>query len=441
MLPLSHLHFAVLSLTSSISTVAWSQWVAGGLFATTNHFQACAFHTPDTGLFVYGTDNPASGEGGLIRTDNGATTGGFYVWYTSPGNIEDIDVRIGVDGFPYYLAAGHAQYNQGLVIRQYPLYINPFQFDSVRTGPGKYYRAIRMRSDLVAFAAGGNAAGDGLIEMSVDTGATWTTVATLTGQPVSRLHFVDDLLGFASTGGYRRTLMNGVFLPDSGAIYRTVDGGWTWLQVHADASAGFSDVAFSTSINGAATRNDGVILHTADGGDTWQPAAVNLPGPYVMTSVTFRPDGTGFAGCYRTDGTAAFILISYDGGMSWYQNFSTAGFNHSRRLYDMYFFDDAHGYAPTHTRQLRSTGIVTQVPLPGSGAVLIYPNPFAGRLNVSLSAGPADLQVRDTLGRLVMERQAHGPLIELDLTSLPAGHYMVRARQQGVDMVGSVIRE
>ena len=38
--------------------------------------------------------------------------------------------------------------------------------------------------------------------------------------------------------------------------------------------------------------------------------------------VTFRPDGTGFAGVYRTDGVAGYILISTDAGQTWYENFN-----------------------------------------------------------------------------------------------------------------------
>ena len=39
------------------------------------------------------------------------------------------------------------------ILRPYETFQNPFFLDSVRTGFSQAYRAVRMRSDLVAFAA------------------------------------------------------------------------------------------------------------------------------------------------------------------------------------------------------------------------------------------------------------------------------------------------
>ena len=427
-------------LVAGLAHSASAQWVQGGLFNSSTHYQAVAFHTPDTGLFVRGADNPFQGAGSLIRTDNGATTGGFNIWEASPGNLEDIDVRE-VNGWPYYMAAGHYQYNQGLVVRQNPQYINIFQFDSVRTGSGKYYRAIRMRSDLVAFAGGGDQLGNGRIDMSTDTGATWMNIAQFPGQPVSRLHFVDDQLGFAATVGYKRNLGNTVVLPDSGAIYRTTDGGLTWLQAHADPDNGFSDVDFLSTSIGVATRNDGAILRTTDGGNSWSPSTVNHPGPYIMTSVTFRPDGNGFASCYRTDGTAGFILFSDDGGATWDLNFSTAGLNHSRRIYDLYFFDDAHGYACTHIRPLRSNGLITEVPEGDVPGFELYPNPAADEVTLSLEAsGTSDIAVLDAMGRVVWSVRSSDSSLSIPLNGLAPGSYVVRVLRDGEFRTRTLVR-
>ena len=191
--------------TLFVSTMLSAQWVQGGSFGSSIHHQACAFHDLDTGLFVYGANDPGQGEGGIIMTWSGLVGSGGYIWYTSPGNMEDIDVRMGSNGRPIYLAAGHEQYQRSLVLHPYLAGGNAFQFDSVLTGNGRHYRAIRMRSDIVAFAAGGDQLGNGIIDMSTDTGYTWTNIAVLPGQPVSRLHFVNDQLGFAATGGSARS--------------------------------------------------------------------------------------------------------------------------------------------------------------------------------------------------------------------------------------------
>lgn len=427
---------SIMLLAAFVTTASTNaQWLGGGLFSTTLHFQACAFQDIDNGLFVYGANNPGptspGTEGGIIRTDDGANSGGYYIWYEPGCNIEDIDVRV-VNGFPYYLAAGHQQYGYSVVLKQNLLSGNVFQFDSVRTGSSRYYRAIRMRSDLVAFTGGADYLGNGIIDMSVDTGATWTNIAVLPGQPVSRLHFVDDQLGFAATGGYSRLSNNGVNLPDSGAIYRTTNGGLDWEQVYRDLEAGFSDVEFLTTSIGVATRNDGAILRTIDGGDSWNAATVTWPGPYVMTSVVFRPDGTGFASCYRTDGTSGYILSSDDAGATWGFNFSTASFNHSRRIYELYFFDDAHGYACTQIKPLLTDGLITEVREPSGQGFELYPNPSADAVTLRLNDdGPAEVAIMDACGRVVRSLRVQGPSAMVAVDDLAPGSYIVRVSEGG----------
>ena len=422
---------ALLPLILSIPIqAATAQWVVGGSFSTVLHYQACAFHNVDSGLFVYGANNPgptpSATEGGLIFTDDGDASGGYYIWYTPSTNLEDIDVKM-VAGLPLYMAAGHELYNRSIVVRPYDFPAQPLAFDSLRTGTGQYYRAVRIRTDLVAFAAGGNNAGNGIIDMSTDTGATWANAAVFTGQPVSRLHFVNDLLGFAATGGYRRLSGNGVLLPDSGAIYRSIDGGLNWQQVYSDTATGFSDVAFSSTSNGVATRSDGVILRTTDGGDTWTPATVNLGVPVIMSSVTFRSDGIGFASAYRTDGLSGYILISYDDGQTWYENFNTSGFNHSRRIYDLYFFDDSHGYACTHIRPLRTSGIVTGEPELDGATSMLFPNPATDALTVRSRVGSGALvEMIDATGRVIRSERASGEETLINMGDIAPGTYVVR---------------
>lgn len=424
---------------------AHAQWLPGGLFASSVHFQACAFHHPDTGLFVYGANNPgpsSSGtEGGLIKTDNALATGGFYIWYQPSMCMEDVDVKM-VDGQPRYIAAGHELYNRSVVLRKPDYTPNPYQFDSVRTGVGQYYRAVRMRNDLVAFAAGGTSNGNGIIDMSVDTGSTWANIAVLPGQPVSRLHFVNDQLGFAVTGGYSRLNNNGLALPDSGAIYRTTDGGLNWSQVHASAVAGFSDVDFVDASIGVATRNDGAMLRTTNGGTTWVPASVSISGNYVLTSVAFRADGTGFASAYRADGTEGLILSSSDAGATWGFNFSTSSFNHSRRIYDLYFFDDEHGYASTQIRPLRTDGLVTDVQEQTDASLRIFPNPLTGDVLTIRTADNATAQVEllDAAGRVVLTTRTAGRETVIDLGGLRAGTYVLRINDGSRVHTGQVVR-
>lgn len=422
--------FLLATVLGSATFSLHAQWEASGILAISNHFSACAFHQVDTGIFVYGANNPgpspSATEGGLLRTTDGASGGGGYIWYRPSMFMEDIDVKM-AGGKPWYIAAGHELYNRSVVVRKTLGSPNPLQFDSVRTGTGRYYRAIRMRNDLVAFAAGGTSTGDGIIDMSVDTGSTWANIAVLPGQPVSRLHFVNDQLAFAVTGGYSRLVNNGLLQPDSGAIYRSTNGGMDWELVHASTVTGFSDVDFQTEEIGVATRNDGAILRTTDGGDTWVPASVSISGSYVLTSVVFRDDGLGFASAYRADGTEGIILTSSDGGANWGFNYSTAGMNGARRIYDLYFFDNAHGYASAHWKPLVTDGLVTAVPQQETIRFELFPNPSTDVVVLrTMDEASVPVELIDALGRVVLRTSTMGRETKIDLSSVKAGLYSVR---------------
>ena len=423
--------FLLATVLSSATFSLQAQWEASGILAITNHFSACAFHQVDTGLFVYGANNPgpspSATEGGIIRTTDGASGGGGYIWYQPSMFLEDIDVKM-AGGKPWYIAAGHELYNRSVVVRKTLGSPNPLQFDSVRTGTSRYYRAIRMRNDLVAFAAGGTSMGDGIIDMSVDTGSTWANIAVLPGQPVSRLHFVNDQLGFAATGGYSRLFNNGLLQPDSGAIYRSTNGGMDWEQVHSSTVTGFSDVEFQTAEIGVATRNDGVILRTTDGGDTWTEATVILSGEFVLTSVVFRNDGLGFASASRADGSEGIILSSSDGGASWGFNYSTAGMNGARRIYDLYFFDNEHGYASAHWKPLVTQGLVTAMPQQDAIRFEIFPNPSSDVVIVrTMEEASLPMELIDAMGRVVLRTSTSGRETTIDLSGVKPGLYRVRA--------------
>ncbi|MBP7449435.1 MAG: T9SS type A sorting domain-containing protein [Flavobacteriales bacterium] len=423
--------FLLATVLSSATFSLQAQWEVSGILAITNHFNACAFHQVDTGIFVYGANNPgpspSATEGGLLRTTDGASGGGGYIWYQPSMFLEDIDVKM-AGGKPWYIAAGHELYNRSVVVRKTLGSPNPLQFDSVRTGTGSYYRAIRMRNDLVAFAAGGTSTGDGIIDMSLDTGSTWANIAMLPGQPVSRLHFVNDQLGFAVTGGYSRLFNNGLLQPDSGAIYRSTNGGMDWEQVHTSTVTGFSDVDFQTTEIGVATRNDGVILRTTDGGDTWTEATVILAGEFVLTSVVFRNDGLGFASAYRADGSEGIILSSSDGGASWGFNYSTEGMNGARRIYDLYFFDDAHGYASAHWKPLVTDGLVTAVPQQDAVGFELFPNPSTDRVTLrTMVDARLTVELIDGMGRVVLRTSTAGRETTIDLSEVKPGVYLLRS--------------
>jgi photosystem II stability/assembly factor-like uncharacterized protein len=70
------------------------------------------------------------------------------------------------------------------------------------------------------------------------------------------VHFPSDLIGYAV--GYDASL--------GGAVFRTDDGGITWVSQASHTQARLNDVFFVDALRGWAVGEAGTIVHTARGG-------------------------------------------------------------------------------------------------------------------------------------------------------------------------------
>jgi photosystem II stability/assembly factor-like uncharacterized protein len=113
--------------------------------------------------------------------------------------------------------------------------------------------------------------------------------------------------------------LRGWTVGEAGGIWRTDDGGTTWVKQPSGATARLNRVQFVSPDLGWVVGDGGTILRTQDGGDHWS----------VMTSGTVNDLlGLSFAG--GTSGWAVgaegTILRTVDGGVNWTsQNSGTAG--------------------------------------------------------------------------------------------------------------------
>ena len=95
----------------------------------------------------------------------------------------------------------------------------------------------------------------GVIERSIDDGATWTVVHSGTTADLRR--------GACTTPKICYTVGS------SGVILQTMDAGQTWQPQHSGTTSGFKDIAFSDASHGLIVGTSGVILTTVDGGSHW----------------------------------------------------------------------------------------------------------------------------------------------------------------------------
>jgi photosystem II stability/assembly factor-like uncharacterized protein len=92
-----------------------------------------------------------------------------------------------------------------------------------------------------------------------------------------------------------------------GAIYRTVNGGRSWLPQNSGVAADLLDVKFLDALEGWVVGAEGTLLHTSDGGIHWQSERSATPHALERIFFTDRSHGwsVGFGGTIISYGAAS----------------------------------------------------------------------------------------------------------------------------------------
>ena len=160
-------------------------------------------------------------------------------------------------------------------------------------------------------------AGTNGIDRTVDTGRTWTRVLS---QPMSSLNFVDANNGWA--GG-------------SNKIFKTENGGVTWVETHTGTYGDVYAIQFTNANNGwFVGLGDNAIYKTTNAGNNWQRIPI-AGSPYDLH---FINDNLGYV--VTAGGT---ILKTTNGGNSWTQDAKVVG----GVFIEVFFLDANHGWAVT----------------------------------------------------------------------------------------------
>ena len=178
-------------------------------------------------------------------------------------------------------------------------------------------------------------AGDGgLVYRTEDGGRTWVRQVVGTTESINDLYFRDKENGYLVAGS---------------VVHMTSDSGRTWREARRFTPADFGggtpelySVRFASKkkgwIVGSISRRDVVtdslVLHTDDGGATWRTQLV--PSRDELIHLDFADDKRGWIA-----GDKGTILATADGGLNWSRQ--RTGTNAT--LYHVHFLDDERGWA------------------------------------------------------------------------------------------------
>lgn len=173
----------------------------------------------------------------------------------------------------------------------------------------------------------------GTILKTTDGGSSWTSQLSNTVSNLFSVDFVDEFVGYVVGGGDQTT--------ESFAILKTIDGGLNWLrQTLPDGYTNWSSLNTVEFVDantgwigiGYGAMNKGKIYKTTDGGDTWIQQYVGTLEKIAsghkdnsaidvgdgIRSIFFKDAYNGFA-ISGTIGYARSIVTTTDGGSSWIQ--------------------------------------------------------------------------------------------------------------------------
>jgi photosystem II stability/assembly factor-like uncharacterized protein len=177
---------------------------------------------------------------------------------------------------------------------------------------------VTMDRDIGAVAVGGH------VLVTGDGGATFTTT---TPPPLGTVDSLPYAFYLTTTTGWVGTTQSSATTSPSSivTIWRTVDAGRSWQNVHLPAfsvpSAHVAGFYFldaqrgwmSVSLQSGMQHNPGALFKTADGGATWTTLSL----PYAG-QVSFLNATTGWLIGSRVPTTGIYELsITHDGGQTW----------------------------------------------------------------------------------------------------------------------------
>ena len=379
-----------------------AQWVSQAS-GTADNLSAVFFPSTNVGYIA--------SNGYLLKTINGGTS-----WNTSPGSGM-------YNGSPLYFISIDTGYSCGFggVLKTVDgglTWIDNFPY------PNTANCNICFPTSNIGYAITQNASTDSAFTYkTINAGTSWTLMGAFpSGDPISMV-FSDA--------------MNGSMIMGGDGIYKTSDGGITWIPKLTTISAMFlMAINFPSATIGYAVGGDS-IFKTTDMGETWNP--IYFPNSFNYTSVYFTDIDTGYAA--GGDGfSTGVIRKTVDGGLTW-----TLSNTNSYTFYAIHFPNSNTGYACGQSgviyKYSPTVGINDIEELDG---VSIFPNPNTGKFKLSIdNFVPGEkyiVSVLDILGNSIQQTELNSTS-EFDISNQAKGIYFVKVESKNGIAVKKIVVE
>jgi hypothetical protein len=164
------------------------------------------------------------------------------------------------------------------------------------------------------------AGSEGKFNWTTNGGAAWSSSGTTFGTA----KVTDIALGSNVVPGSSGTVFIATRSAGSGKIYKSTNGGSTFVQKLSSSTFDFNKVAFLPSAPGVvyagggnyfAPKVLGNLYKSTNGGDNWSPVLANE----IVNAILIDPDNSSVvhAGCGYSGGTRVPVYESTDGGATW----------------------------------------------------------------------------------------------------------------------------
>jgi photosystem II stability/assembly factor-like uncharacterized protein len=145
-------------------------------------------------------------------------------------------------------------------------------------------------------------------------GTTWTNDGQSQNYHFTDIHFTDSQNGWLSSRYFQFSNLS-----NTGVIFRTTNGGSSWIQTYTSSKEVYSLGIFNTQI-GWAVGNDGIILKTTDSGSSW--SNLSSGNTSTLNDVFFISPQVGWAVGGTGEPPSSAILKTTNGGVNWMDQFS-----------------------------------------------------------------------------------------------------------------------